>query len=210
MATATDRTENAEKERLRQEVTGQLARARGFLHLAHRYAAKLPPTSDDREKSRMALAEATTLCVAASRSSKTNNLFQLVDSGLNPSEIRRSVQNGLDPAENPKTPAKPGRARTPDNEDQVSASLLAQLDACRRMSLEGLRCLNRPDADPDDAWRGQQFVKIAEQLCVITALESKLLGRYVMGDPAEEPAAVRHAVCEWAAEATRRELAGEG
>ena len=200
----------ANTDRLRQEASAQLARARGFIALAQRYACKLPPTADDREKSQMALAEATNLCVAASRSAKANNLFQLIDSGLNPSEIRKSVQQGLSPRSESKGPPAPGRVRlTNDSRDQLSASLFAQLDACRRMNVEGMRWQAQSNEQPEAQWRGQQLLKISEQLCVITALESKLLGRYVLGEPGDDPAAVRQAVCHWAEEATRRELAGE-
>ena len=200
----------ANTDRLRQEASAQLARARGFVALAQRYACKLPPSAEDREKSQMALAEATKLCVAASQSAKANTLFQLVDSGLNPSEFRRSIQYGLSPQAESKGQSAPGRARlSTDNRDQISVSLFAQLDACRRMNLEGIRCQAQSDDDTETRWRGQQLLKIAEQLCVITALESKLFGRYVLGDPTDDPAAVRQAVNDWATEATRRELAGE-
>jgi hypothetical protein len=77
------------------------------------------------------------------------------------------------------------------------------------MNLEGLRCLALATEQPATAWRGAQLLKVAEQLCVVTALESKLLGRYVLGETQEEPVNVRRAVARWAIEATRRELDGE-
>jgi hypothetical protein len=77
------------------------------------------------------------------------------------------------------------------------------------MNLQGLRWLLQASDDRDDQWRGKQFLKIAEQLCVVTALESKLMGQYPLGDSQADPVAMRRAVAQWAVEATRRELADE-
>lgn len=210
MSPSAPRAENAEVDRLYREANGQLARARGLLALAHRHASKLPPTSEDQEKSRTALAEAIGLCVTATHYAKAHNLYKITDSGLNPSQIRRSVQLGLSKSGNSGGPATRQRPQPPaPSPDRLSLPLFAQLDACRRMNLEGLCCLAESENQPQGTWRGTQLLKIAEQLCVITALECKLLGLYVLGDPAKEPAAVRQTIGDWATAATRKDLEEE-
>jgi hypothetical protein len=203
-------TENADLDRLLKEASGQLGKARALLASAHRLAVKMPIEQADQEKSRAALAEAIGLCVAVTHSAKANNLYKMLDSGLNPSELRHTVERAL---------TKPSAARSSSNnrrspapaprKDAVTTGLLLQLDACRRINLEGLRWLVQASDNSEENWRGRQLLKIAEQLCVVTALESKLHGRYPIGNPTDEPASVRRAISDWAAEATRKELAEE-
>ena len=209
MAIGTDRMENAELDRLVNEVSGYLSKARALLAMAHRFAAKMPLATEDQEKSKLSLAEAIGQCVTATHAAKANNLYRLHDSGLNPSELRHSVERAL--TKPPAKSASDGRripAVTP-SKDPVATGLLVQLDACRRINLEGLRWLTQAAENSEESWRGKQLLKIAEQLCVVTALESKLLGKYPLMDSREEPAAVRKAIGIWATEATRRELAEE-
>lgn len=210
MATGTDRMENAELDRLTKEVSGYLNKARALLAMAHRFAAKMPLAAEDQDKSRSSLAEAIGQCVTATHAAKANNLYKLTDSGLNPSELRHSVERALTRPPNTKNFSEGRRAPafTP-SKDPVATGLLVQLDACRRINLEGLRWLTQASDNSEESWRGKQLLKIAEQLCVVTALESKLYGKYPLLDSREEPAAVRKAIGIWATEATRRELAEE-
>ncbi|GEM_PF-6562628 len=207
MSSGTQGTEQTtDAKQLVAEITGKLNKARTLLAMAHRLASKMPPTPDDQTKCKASLAEAIGLCVAATRAAKDNSLYKLPDSGLNPSEIRHAVERGLRPSRD--SGGRPGpRGRSDDG--KVHPTLLAQLNACRAMNAEGLRWLAQPQPAADAAWRGNQLLKIAEQLCVITALESKLLGVYVMGDSRMEPARARRAINDWATETTRREVAEE-
>jgi len=205
--TGTDRMDDAKVDGLVKEITGQLGRARALLALAHRIAIKMPLAPDDQTKSNTSLAEAIGFCVNATRSAKANNLYKLLDSGLNPSELRHSVERAMKKL--PPGKSSSGRTPSPDARDPIGASLFAQLDACRKLNLEGLRWLTQPAPSDEDTWRGKQLMKIAEQLCVVTALESKLFGSYVLGDPRDEPARVRKAIAIWATEATRKELVDE-
>lgn len=202
--------ENAELDRLMREVSGQLSKARALLATAHRSAVKMPLEAGDQEKSRAAMSEAIGLCVNVTHTAKANNLYKLTDSGLNPSELRHCVERAMTKPAGSKSSSE---GRRPPNispaKDAVSTGLLVQLDACRRINLEGLRWLTQAAENSEENWRGKQLLKIAEQLCVVTALESKLHGRYPLGDPTDEPAAVRKAIGIWATEATRRELAEE-
>jgi hypothetical protein len=202
-------TENADLDRLLKEASGHLNKARALLASAHRLTVKMPLDQADQEKSRSALAEAIGLCVAVTHTAKANNLYKMLDSGLNPSELRHTVERAM---------SKPSGAKSTNNRrgpaptarsDAVSSGLLLQLDACRRINLEGLRWLVQASDNSEENWRGRQLLKIAEQLCVVTALESKLHGRYPLGDATDEPAHVRRAISDWAAEATRKELAEE-
>ena len=199
--------EDAQVDRLYKEVSGQLGRARALLALAHRTAIKMPIEPDDQTKSNTSLAEAIGLCVSATRAAKANNLYKLTDSGLNPSELRHSVEQAMRKPVSSR-PGPPRRTLATPN-DPIRISLFAQLDACRRLNLEGLRWLTAPAASDEDTWRGKQLMKIAEQLCVVTALESKLFGAYVVGGPHDEPPAVRKAINAWATETTRKELVEE-
>jgi hypothetical protein len=209
-AQGTENAANADTDRIGREAAGQLARARTLLALAQRHAAALPLEPQDQEKSRAALAEAIGLCVTATRTAKAHNLYKLADSGLNPSELRQAVQRALSPRPDaePHDPKRGARNPAP-TPDRRSAPLLAQLDAARRMNVEGIRWLTHSEDSHDAEWRGNQLLKIAEQLCVTTALECKLLGLYVLGDPRDEPAAIRKAVRAWATEVTRKEVAEE-
>jgi hypothetical protein len=200
--------EDAQVDRLYKEVSSQLGRARALLALAHRTAIKMPLAPEDQTNSNTSLAEAIGFCVSATRSAKANNLYKLTDSGLNPSELRHSVERAMTKPVSSR-PAMPPRRPLATPNDPVRLSLFAQLDACRRLNLEGLRWLNQPGASAEDTWRGKQLMKIAEQLCVVTALESKLFGAYVLGDSRDEPPAVRKAINFWATETTRKELAEE-
>jgi len=206
--------EDAKVDGLVKEITGQLGKARALLALAHRTAIKMPLTPDDQTKSNTSLAEAIGFCVNATRSAKANQLYKLTDSGLNPSELRHSVEHAMKkPVPSKPSPGKPiaggGRPAPPDLKDPVRASLFAQLDACRRLNVEGLRWLSQSVPSHEDTWRGKQLMKIAEQLCVVTALESKLFGSYVLGNASDEPPRVRKAIAIWATEATRKELSDE-
>ncbi len=210
MATESDQMENADKDQTHKEVTGQLGRARALLAMAHRYAAKMPLEPDDQEKSRVALAEAIGLCVTATRAAKASNLYKMLDSGLNPSELRHCVERALSKPTSSVPSHKEQRSRpVHPPTDGLRVALFAQLDACRRLNLEGLRWLDGSEANSLDNWRGKQLLKIAEQLCVVTALESKLLGQYSLGDTRDEPAGIRKTIAIWATEATRKELAEE-
>jgi hypothetical protein len=209
VTTGAARTENADLDRLLKEASGQLSRARALLASAHRLAVKMPLEATDQEKSKASLAEAIGLCVTVTHSAKANNLYKLLDSGLNPSELRHSVERAL---------SKPTGSHSSNNrrskaaasaKDAVSAGLLVQLDACRRINLEGLRWLTQASDNSEESWRGKQLLKLAEQLCVVTALESKLHGRYPLGSPTDEPASIRKAISDWASDATRKELAEE-
>lgn len=204
----TQRTEGVGAESSYREVSGQLAQARMQLAMAQRHATKLPLATEDQEKSRKALAEAIALCAVATRSAKANGLYKLLDSGLNPSELRQAVAKGMSPPTDSRG-HRSGRGLLAAAPDPRCASLFAQLDACRRMNLEGLRWLAQPRPQPDEQWRGSQLLKIAEQLCVVTALESKLLGMHVIGDSTTDPVAVRRAVAAWAIETTRKEIAAD-
>ena len=201
--------ENAELDRLTKEVSGYLNKARALLAMAHRFAAKMPLAPEDQDKSRSSLAEAIGQCVTATPAAKANNLYKLLDSGLNPSELRHSVERALTKPPHTRNSSDGRRAAVTPSQDPVATGLLVQLDACRRINLEGLRWLTQAAENSEENWRGKQLLKIAEQLCVVTALESKLFGKYPLMDSREEPAAVRKAIGIWATEATRRELAEE-
>jgi hypothetical protein len=202
--------ENAELDRLMKEVSGYLSKARALLAMAHKFAVKMPLAAEDQEKSRSSLAEAIGQCVTATHAAKAHNLYKLLDSGLNPSELRHSVERALAKPPNTRNSNDGRRAAafTP-SQDPVTTGLLMQLDASRRINLEGLRWLTQAAENSEENWRGKQLLKIAEQLCVVTALESKLFGKYPLMDSREEPAAVRKAIGIWATETTRRELAEE-
>jgi hypothetical protein len=212
VTTGTVGTENADLDRLLKDASGQLNKARALLASAHRLAVKMPLESADQEKSRTALAEAIGLCVTVTHTAKAKNLYKLIDSGLNPSELRHSVERALSKPSSAKPSSNNRRApaaASSKSKDAVSTGLLLQLDACRRINLEGLRWLVQASDNSEENWRGRQLLKIAEQLCVVTALESKLHGRYPLGNPTDEPASVRRAIAEWATEATRKELVEE-
>jgi len=209
VASGSDRTENAFPESLQKEVIAHLSKARALLATAHRFAVKMPLEPVDQEKARSALAEAIGLCVNVTHTSKANNLYKLLDSGLNPSELRQSVERALIKPAKARSSDRRQRTNSPPSNDPQATALLLQLDACRRINLEGLRWLTQGGENSQEAWRGKQLMKIAEQLCVITALESKLLGKYPLGRPGDEPAMVRRTIAHWAGEATRRELAEE-
>ena len=210
MSLGAERTEHADITRYQQEIVGHLAKARALLALAQRHASRMPLAPEDQEKSRAGLAEAIGLCVTATRLAKSQNIYRIPDSGLNASEIRNSVERAVSKTARVKNPPDRPRGRAaPLTSDPQSGPLLTQLDACRRMNMDGLRWLGRSDELPEGNWRGNQLLKIAEQLCVITAMESKLLGVYVMGESSLEPAVIRKAVNLWATETTRRELAEE-
>jgi hypothetical protein len=195
---------------LYKEAVGQLSKARALLASAHRCAVKMPLDVADQEKSRSALSEAIGLCVTVTHTAKANNLYRLLDSGLNPSELRHSVERALTkPTRTKSSEQRPRSNSTPAANDPQAMGLLLQLDACRRINLEGLRWLGQGTENSQEAWRGKQLLKIAEQLCVTTALESKLLGKYPLGRTTDEPAMVRKAIAQWAGDATRRELADE-
>jgi hypothetical protein len=203
-------TENADLDRLLREASGQLSKARALLASAHRVAVKMPLEQADQDKSRTALAEAIGLCVAVTHSAKANNLYKMLDSGLNPSELRHTVERAMTKPSGAKSPSNNRRGSAPSpRKDAVATGLLLQLDACRRINLEGLRWLVQASDNSEESWRGRQLLKIAEQLCVVTALESKLHGRYPLGDPTDEPANIRRVISDWAADATRKELAEE-
>ncbi len=191
MSSGTQGAEQMDAKQLVAEITGKLNKARTLLAMAHRLASKMPLAPDDQAKSKTSLAEAIGLCVEATRTAKQHDLYRLLDSALNPSEIRHAVERGLRPSRDSR--GRPGpRGRTGDSGGKVqNPTLLAQLNACRAMNAEGIRWLSQPEPAAEDAWRGNQLLKIAEQLCVITALESKLLGVYVMGDSRMEPARAR-------------------
>lgn len=209
MTTGIAGTENADLDRLLKEASGQLGKARALLASAHRIAVKMPLEQADQEKSRSALAEAIGLCVSVTHTAKANNLYRLLDSGLNPSELRHSVERAMSKPPGGKQPANRRGASPTVGKDAVSTGLLLQLDACRRINLEGLRWLVQATDNSEESWRGRQLLKIAEQLCVVTALESKLHGRYPLGEPTDEPANIRRTIADWAAQATRKELAEE-
>jgi hypothetical protein len=202
--------ENAELDRLMKEVSGYLSKARALLAMAHKFAVKMPLATEDQDKSKLSLAEAIGQCVTATHAAKANNLYKLADSGLNPSELRHSVERAL--TRPPTARNSPDGRRAPafsPSGDPVATGLLVQLDACRRINLEGLRWLTQAAENSEESWRGKQLLKIAEQLCVVTALESKLFGKYPLLGSREEPAAVRKAIGIWATEVTRRELVEE-
>ena len=165
MSLGTSKTEKAETDKLYEEVSSFLARARTVLALAHRHAAKMPLAEEDQTKSRTALAEAIGLCVNATHSAKANNLYRLMDSGLNPSELRHSVQRALTEATITRS-ASNSRRSGPSipAPERASAILFAQLNACRVINVEGLRWLSQPDPSTESQWRGTQLLKIAEQL----------------------------------------------
>jgi hypothetical protein len=196
---------------LLKDASGHLNRARALLASAHRLAVKMPLEAPDQEKCRTALAEAIGLCVTVTHTAKAHNLYKLMDSGLNPSELRHSVERALSKPSGAKASSNNRRSAppAPKSTDAVATGLLLQLDACRRINVEGLRWLVQGSDNSEEGWRGRQLLKIAEQLCVVTALESKLHGRYPLGNANDEPAGVRRAISEWAAEATRKELVEE-
>lgn len=208
--TGTDRKENADLDRLVKEASGHLGKARALLAMAHRLAVKIPLEASDQEKSRGALAEAIGLCVTVTHSAKANNLYRMPDSGLNPSELRHSVERVLtNPAGSKSSTNNRRAANYSPPKDAIAMGLFVQLDACRRINVEAIRWLGQASDNSQESWRGKQLLKIAEQLCVVTALESKLHGRYPLGDSGDEPAAVRKIVSTWATDTTRKELAEE-
>ncbi len=206
-----DGNQESDVRRVQQEIAGQIARARAALALAHRHASKLPLTAEEQEKSQRALADAIGLCVMATHAAKKHSLYKIADSGLNPSELRRSAQRGLSRNADGRGRGGTSRRARPAaaQSDRSAAPLLVQLDASRRMNVEGMRCLTQLGTSREGAWRGGQLLRIAEQLCVITAMESKLMGVYVLSDARTDPAAARAAVCQWATEATRKEIEAE-